>query len=103
MQGITVFLGNFCFLKEIILPLGPLGLLPSLTYDTPVTATPLPHEPLMIHDICLGIYFYRMLLGVGPYQLGAEPRPLGEANFDECFAWGLAWGGFAWGCEAGVY
>ena len=66
---------------------------------------------LIIHDICLGhgfdfclgIYFLRMLLGVGPYQLGVEPRPLGEANFDDCFAWGLAWGGFAWGCEAGVY
>jgi len=29
--------------------------------------------------------------------------PLGEANFDDFFARGLAWGGFAWGCEAGVY
>ena len=25
------------------------------------------------------------------------------ANFDDFFAWGLAWDGFAWGCEAGMY
>jgi len=24
------------------------------------------------------------------------------ADFDNFLAWGLAWGGFAWGCEAGV-
>jgi len=27
----------------------------------------------------------------------------GEADFDDFLAWGLAWGGFAWGCEAGVF
>ena len=51
----------------------------------------------------MGIDFSTILLGVGAYQLGVEPCPLGEANFDDCFVWGLAWGGFAWGCEAGVY
>ena len=25
------------------------------------------------------------------------------ADFDKFLTWGLAWGGFAWGCEAGVY
>ena len=33
----------------------------------------------------------------------SEPYFLGEADFDDFFAWSLAWGGFAWGCEAGVY
>ena len=64
----------------------------------------------MIYDICfglwilfcLGIDYLRRLLGVGPKQLGVEPHPLGEANFDDCFAWGLAWGGFPWNCEAKV-
>ena len=40
----------------------------------------------------------RRLLGVGPKQLGVGPYPLGEANFDDFFAWGLAWGGLVWGC-----
>ena len=52
---------------------------------------------------CLGIDYLRMLPGVGPGKLGVGRYPLGETNFDDFFAWGLAWGGFAWGCEAGVY
>ena len=32
---------------------------------------------------CLGIDYFRRLLGVGPKQLGVGQYPLGEANFDD--------------------
>ena len=47
--------------------------------------------------------YLRRLLGVGPKQLGDGQYPLGEVNFGDFFAWGLAWDGFAWGCEAGFF
>ena len=66
----------------------------------------------MIYDICLGYGFYfawgsiilEYCLGLDHNSLGSDDirleRPILTAFF---FAWGLAWGGFAWGCEAGVF
>ena len=57
------------------------------------------------YGVSLGIYDSRSLLGILDQILFGERFFKSVAwgcDLDNSFAWSLAWGGFAWGCEAGV-
>ena len=51
-----------------------------------------------IYDVCLGMNFRAVCLGM---WFSGSCLP-GDVDFCTSFAWGFAWGGFAWVCETGV-